>query len=172
LFPIAFHVGALLILLRYPISRDVHRAIRDGIADHQRGEEAHDPITGHTRPPADARGVDEETGWFLDNFSPRALRNLVERGPRGVVRDVLAPTAVAGLVSAAAIGGAVALLFDSLSRSQGDQLRQGMAACMVVVAGLAITALLYHSMRIGPARRMAAEPVDSETIRVHLREAA
>jgi GPH family glycoside/pentoside/hexuronide:cation symporter len=172
LFPIAFHVGALLILLRYPISRDVHRAIRDGIADHQRGEEAHDPITGHTRPPADARGVDEETGWFLDNFSPRALRNLVERGPRGVVRDVLAPAAAAGLLSAAAIGGAATLLLDSLSRSQEDQLRQGMAACMVVVAGLAVTALLYHSMRIGPARRMAAEPVDSETIRVHLREAA
>jgi hypothetical protein len=47
-----------------------------------------------------------------------------------------------------------------------------MAACMVVVAGLAITALLYHLMRIGPARRMAAEPVDGEIIRAHLREAA
>jgi GPH family glycoside/pentoside/hexuronide:cation symporter len=172
LFPIAFHLGGLLILLGYPISRDVHRAIRDGIARHQRGEEAHDPISGHTRPPANARSVDEETGWFLDNFSLRALRHIVERGPGQVVRDVLAPTAAAALVSAAAIGGAVTLLVDSLSRSQEDQLRQGMAACMVVVAGLAITALLYHLMRIRPARQMAAEPVDGETIRAHLREAA
>jgi Na+/melibiose symporter-like transporter len=172
LFPIAFHIGGLLILLRYSISRDVHRAIRDGIARHQRGEDAHDPITGHTRPPADARSVDEETGWFLDNFSLRALRQVVEHGPGGIVRDVLAPTAMAALLSAAAIGGAVALLYDSLSRSQEDQLRQGMAACMVVVAGLAITALLYHLMQIRPARQMAANPVDVETIRAHLREAA
>jgi GPH family glycoside/pentoside/hexuronide:cation symporter len=172
LFPIAFHIGGLLILLRYPISRDVHRAIRDGIARHQQGEDAHDPITGHTRPPANARSVDEETGWFLDNFSLRALRQVVEHGPGGIVGDVLAPTATAALLSAAAIGGAVALLFDSLSRSQEDQLRQGMAACMVVVAGLAITALLYHLMRIRPARRMAVDPVDAETIRAHRREAA
>jgi GPH family glycoside/pentoside/hexuronide:cation symporter len=172
LFPIAFHLGGLLILLGYPISRDVHRAIRDGIARHQGGEEAHDPISGHTRPPANARSVDEETGWFLDNFSLRALRHIVERGPGRVVRDVLAPTAAAALISTGAIGGAVTLLLDSLSRSQEDQLRQGTAACMVVVAGLAITALLYHLMRIRPARQMAAEPVDGETIRAHLREAA
>jgi GPH family glycoside/pentoside/hexuronide:cation symporter len=172
LFPIAFHVGGLLILLRYPISREVHRAIRDGIARHRRGEDARDPITGHARPPADARTIGEETGWFLDNFSPRALRQILERGPGSVVRDVLTPVAVAALSSAAAIGAAAALLFDSLSRSQEDQLRQGMAACMVVVAGLAITALLYHLMRIRPARRMAADPVDAETIRAHLREAA
>jgi GPH family glycoside/pentoside/hexuronide:cation symporter len=172
LFPIAFHIGGLLILLRYPISRDVHRAIRDGIARHRRGEDAHDPITGRARPPADGRSVDEDTGWFLDNFSLRALRRVVERGPGGIVGDVLAPTLAAALLSAAAIGGALALLLHSLSRSPEDQLRQGMAACLVVVAGLAITALLYHLMRIRPARRMAADPVDAETIRAHLREAA
>jgi GPH family glycoside/pentoside/hexuronide:cation symporter len=172
LFPIAFHMGGLLILLRYPINRDAHRAIREGIACHQRGEEAHDPIAGDTRLPADALGVDEETGWFLDNFSPRGLRRIVDRGPQGALRDVLAPTAAAALISAAAIGAAVALLFDSLSRSQEDQLRQGMAACLVVVAGLAITVLLYHLMRIRPARQMAANPVDRETIRAHLEVAA
>lgn len=172
LFPIAFHVGGLLILLRYPISRDVHRAIRDGISRHRRGEDAHDPITGRVRLPADGRSVEEETGWFLDNFSLRALRRVVERGPGDLVRDVLAPTAAAALLSAAAIGGAVALLLQSLSRSQEDQLRQGMAACLVVVAGLAVTALLYHMMRIRPARRMAADPVDAEIIRAHLREEA
>jgi hypothetical protein len=42
---------------------------------------------------------------------------------------------------------------------------------MVMVAGLAITALLYHSGRIRPARQMVANPVDAETIRAHLREA-
>jgi GPH family glycoside/pentoside/hexuronide:cation symporter len=172
LFPIAFHIGGLLILLRYPINREVHRAIRDGIARHQRGEDAHDPITGHRRPPEDARSVDEETSWFLDNFSPRALRRVVERGAGGIVREVLAPTTASALVSVAAIAAAVSLLLGSLSRSQEDQLRQGMAACLVVVAGLAITAFLYHLMRIRPARRMAAHPVDAETIQAHLREAA
>ena len=93
-------------------------------------------------------------------------------GAGEVVRDVLAATATAASVSAAAIGGAVALLLDSLSRSQEDQLRQGMAACLATVAGLAITVLLYHLMRIRPARRMAAAPVDGETLRAHLREAA
>jgi GPH family glycoside/pentoside/hexuronide:cation symporter len=172
LFPIAFHIGALLVLLGYPVSRDVHRAIRDGIARHRRGEEAHDPISGRARPPANARVVDEETGWFLDNFSARTLRRVVARGPGRVVRSALVATAAAASVSAAAIATAAMLLADSLSRSQEDQLRQGMAACMVVVAGLAITLLLYHLMRIRAARRMAAEPVDSETIRAHLREAA
>jgi len=172
LFPIAFHLAALIILLRYPINREVHGAIRDGVACHRRGEEALDPISGRMRPPANARSVDEETGWFLDNFSFSELRKISERGAGRVVREVLAPTVAAALVSASAIGAAVSLLLGSLSRSQQDQLRQGVAACMVVVAGLAITALLYHAMRIQPARRMAAEPVDGETIRAHLREAA
>ncbi len=168
LFPVTFHIIVFIIIMRYPISRDVHKAIREGIEHHRQGEKAHDPITDETLLPVDAQVVDEDTGWFLDNFSLRELRSIVESGPDGLVRRVLIPVIRAALVCIGAICAAIWLLHDSLSMSQADQLRQGVASCLVVVAGLALTVTLYHLMRIRPAKKITAEPVDAETIRNHL----
>jgi GPH family glycoside/pentoside/hexuronide:cation symporter len=170
LFPIAFHAGALAVLLRYPISRDVHRAIRESIGRQRRGEPAADPVTGRTRLPREAQRVDEQTGWLLDNFSPAELRRMARDGTRGLVGRVLGPVLISALLCAAASGCSVWLLFGSLSRSRQDQLNQGAAACLIVAAGLALTLLLYHLLRLRPAAGMARRPVDPEIIRAHLQE--
>jgi glycoside/pentoside/hexuronide:cation symporter, GPH family len=76
IFPATFYVVALLIVMRYPISERVHRAIRAGIDAHARGEPARDP---DHRPVATALG------------RARAARH------RGVVsRPLRAPRARAG----------------------------------------------------------------------------
>ncbi|MCP4757540.1 MAG: MFS transporter [Proteobacteria bacterium] len=168
LFPVLFHILGVFVILRYPINRKVHQAIRDGIESHQRGEQAHDPVTGQTRSPIHAQSVDEETGWFLDYFSLRELRRIVEKGADGLVGQVLTPSLRAALICAGSVGTSVWLLIGSLSRSQEDQFRQGLAACMVVVAGLAFTVVLFHLMRLQAAAKMTTEPVDTQTIREHI----
>jgi len=168
LFPVAFHLVTMMIILRYPISREVHTTIREGIGRHRQGMEARDPITDRSLLPADAQNVDEETGWFLDNFSPQELRGVLAKGTDTLVRRVFITVIRAALVLVGSIGLILWLLSDSLSRSQADQLRQGVAACIMVVAGLAITVMLFHVLRIRPARKMVAEPIDDQIIRAHL----
>ena len=168
LFPVAFHIIVLTIILRYPINRKTHQTIREGIDLHQQGKEAHDPITGTMLLPVDAKSVDEDTGWFLDNFSLKELQSTLGHGPDGLVKKVLIPVTRAAVICTGAILLAIWLIHDSLTMSQIDQLRQGIASCMVVVAGLALTVLLYHIMRISPARKMVSEPVDEEIIREHI----
>ncbi len=168
LFPVAFHIIVLAIILRYPINRKTHQQIQEGISLHQQGQEARDPITDSMLLPVDAMAVDEDTGWFLDNFSPRELDSVLNHGTGDLVRRVLVPVIRAGIVCLGAIVLAIYLVHDSLSMSQIDQVRQGIASCLVVVAGLALTVFLYHLMRIRPAQKMIAEPIDNETIRDHM----
>lgn len=42
------------------------------------------------------------------------------------------------------------------------------AVVAVVAAGVSLTAFFLHPLRIRPARRMARDPVSTETVRVHL----
>ena len=80
LLPAACSVLAFVIACFYPISEAVHRRIWEGIERHRRGEDAEDPITGARLKPPSGRGVDEDTGWFLDHFSARELRRYVTGG--------------------------------------------------------------------------------------------
>jgi hypothetical protein len=66
------------------------------------------------------------------------------------------------------IGTAIWLLQGALSMSQADQLKQGLASCVVIMAGLALTVTFFHLMRVHPARRMTLKPVDRETILNHI----
>jgi GPH family glycoside/pentoside/hexuronide:cation symporter len=168
LVPTMFCVVVLIIIRRYPISRQVHRTIRNSINDRQQGREAHDPITGETLLATGEQVVDEETGWFLDTFSRHELRQLVTDGPGGLLRRILIQVTGGAIVCLGAIGATVWLIQGSLSISQTDQLRQGLATCMVIVAGLALTFTLFHLMRVGPARKMTSMPVDGAIIRNHI----
>ncbi len=88
LVPAVCGLLSFLIAWRFPITEKIHRAILDGIARHERGEHAIDPLTNAIVPPPNASGVYEATGWFLDNFSPGELRRYLARGARSDPRCV------------------------------------------------------------------------------------
>jgi GPH family glycoside/pentoside/hexuronide:cation symporter len=166
IFPAGFYVTAVLIVMRYPISREAHVAIRDGIATHARGETSVDPLTGAELPPVKHRRIDEETGWFLDHFSLGELNRVLTRGPARLVSDVVRMAGLSLVVCLTATW----VTFWSLS---GVDTKPGPTSVIsVVVAGLALTAFLFHLMRLGPARRMAADPRPADEVRAHRSEQA
>jgi GPH family glycoside/pentoside/hexuronide:cation symporter len=160
--PASTGIIAFVLALFFPINEGVHREIIAGIQAHQRGEPARDPLTGTLIPPPSDRGIDEETGWFLDHFSGRELERYVQRGPALLLRS--AATAI--VVSLAILGAATQLVLQGL----GDlSTRPGLTTVLaVVVAGFALTAALYHLMRLRAARRMRQEPITAEMVRTHL----
>ena len=161
-FPIAFSVAALVVLSRYPISEAVHRKIREGIEAHARGDSAVDPLKPRTLPPPSEREVEEETGWFLDHFSPGELRRGLRLGNGRILRDVLRAAAACLIVCL----GATSLAFARIS---SVDVEPGVVAVVaVVVAGLSLTAFLFHALRIRPARRLARSGVSTDTVRIHL----
>jgi GPH family glycoside/pentoside/hexuronide:cation symporter len=164
LFPVAFYIVALSILSRYPLSEAAHVEIRAGIAAHGRGESAVDPLTGATVPLASERDVEEATGWFLDYFSAGELRRALARGNGTLLRDVVRMGLLALGIGLAATWFAVARIAD-LDVEPGP-----LAVIAVVVSGLALTALLFHILRIRPARKMARAAVAPAVVEAHLRE--
>lgn len=149
---------AFMIACFYPISRRVHQQIWQGIEQHRRGEPAHDPITGHmVRPPSD-RGVDEETSWYLDHYSLGEL----ERVARGSKRLTPRTAFLAG-VSLLVFFIACAGVMNEVDMSSEPGL---VAVLWVVVAGVAITAFLYHLIRAIAAPRMRG--IDRTAVEVHI----
>jgi GPH family glycoside/pentoside/hexuronide:cation symporter len=153
---------AMLIAVRFPITEPVHRLILAGIEAHRRGESARDPLTGRELPPPGERRVDEDTGWFLDHFSPNELRRALAHGERTLGRDTLRALLVAILVGCAGLGAAIVSLGD-LSRQPGP-----VAVLGVPLAGLALAVALFHAMRMRAARRAFQRGLDSAAVRAHL----
>ncbi|MBU4317403.1 MAG: MFS transporter [Proteobacteria bacterium] len=166
LLPVAFHIIILIIILKYPISREVHGLIRKGIDDLARGDKTTDPISGKTLVPL--KPEDEDTTWFLDNFSIKELKKIAANGPLGLVSGVFRDVIVWAFVLVSSVVFTVGMLHDSLSSSAADQLKQGVGACLVVVAGLALTLMVFHIFRVQAAKKMAAQPVKADTIRNHI----
>lgn len=163
LFPAAFYVTALAIVLRYPISEAVHRAIRAGIARHARGEPAVDPLTGALIPPPLAvAGSAEDRGWFLDYFSRRELERVLAKGPGRLRLDVWRAMGVAVLLVVAA-GVLAARSLGSLETEPGP-----LAVLAVAGGGIAFTAACFQAGRLRAARRFAAEPPPPGDIRAHV----
>ena len=160
--PSSFGLASLLIFLLFPINERTHTAVLKGIERHKLGEPAEDPLTGRLVPPPTDRGVDEDTGWFLDHFSQRELRRVLARG---------AQAALSSTVKSATVALAICALFTWLTfRNLGDlNQRPGLTTVIeVVFAGFALTAFLYHLIRIRAARRMKASPVEDRLIQSHL----
>ena len=170
LVPVLFHVVVLVTLWRYPISRQVHETIRISIQDLQQGNKAPDPITQKQLAASSDRTVDEDTGWFLDNFSKQELSRMVEDGQKGLLHSVLMKFTGSAAICLGLIGVAVWLLHGSLSVSQADQFNQALAACFVIVAGLVLTLALFHLGRVRAAGRMTQNPVDRAIIANHIEQ--
>jgi GPH family glycoside/pentoside/hexuronide:cation symporter len=162
LAPAASSLIAFLIAVRFPINEARHGEIMAGIEAHKRGEAAVDPLTGEVLPPPDDRGVDLDTGWYLDHFSRRELQRVLVHGPDRALRDV----ATAGMFSLATtmlLFGWVAGQLGDLSHKPGMLLTFG-----VVAAGFALTGLLFHALRVKPALTMRRDPIPPDVLRAHL----
>lgn len=159
--PAVFFLLSLVVMWRYELTEARHAAIREGIRRHELGQDAIDPLTGRVLPPPNVRAVDAETSWFLDHFSPRELRRLLATG-RGPLGPVLAKASAFLLV----LGVAATLAIQSVSRL--DQDPGPLPSIAIVLAGLACSGLLYHLLRIGPARRLARARPEAEILRAHL----
>lgn len=161
-FPAAFYLGALLIISRYPISEEIHRTIRAGIRVRAAERPVDDPLTGATLAPRSEAVVSDEDGWFLDHFSPRELRSALERGPRGVLARVWVAMGVSATVC---VGAGVVAFLGVRSLEQAPPLTTVLA---IVVAGLAFTAVWFHGLRLGAARRLCEGGIQPAAIRAHL----
>jgi GPH family glycoside/pentoside/hexuronide:cation symporter len=162
LTPGTFAIAAFLLARRYPITEAVHAEIRTGIAAHARGESARDPLSGELLAPPASRTVDEETGWFLDYFSPRELSRLAAGESGGLVRSV-------GGKLALSVALTLVCLLLALSGIRSLDTQPGLTPVLSVVAGgFALTAACFHALRLRRAREMQAAPVAPEIVRMHL----
>lgn len=158
--PAAFALASFFLARLYPITERVLERIHAGIAAQERGETAIDPLTGEKLAPIAARSVDEDTGWFLDYFSPRELARAA-RG-QGVVTPVALKLAVS-LVATALFGGIAAMSVETLST------QPGLAAVVSVVAGgFSLTAACFHALRLGMARTLETTRPDAAILEAHL----
>jgi len=160
--PAVFGIASYFLARLYPISETVHAEIKAGIAAHGRGEKARDPLTGESFAPPASRAIDEETGWFLDYFSPRELAKLAAGASDGLVRAVSTKLALASALTVFFFSFAVRGL-----RSLDTE--PGLAPVMCVVGGgFALTAACFHGLRLRRAREMQAAPVAPEIVQMHL----
>jgi hypothetical protein len=155
--------------MKYPISKTVHQQIRDGIALHKENREVIDPITGKTLPPMKMKTVDDDTGWLLDYFSVKELKTILEQGTQKLVSRVKIPIFQSALGFFGTTILTIWMLHDSMSMSQMDQLKQGIGSLFIILAGLSLTLMVFHILRLSTAKKMASNPVDNETIREHLK---
>jgi GPH family glycoside/pentoside/hexuronide:cation symporter len=162
LVPAASALIAGVIACFYPISEPVHRAIWNGIEAHRAGETALDPVTRRPLAPPASRGVEEDTGWFLDHFSPRELRAYVAGGSARLVGGCALHAALWGAIALAAAS-SLAFTVSDLGRDIGL-----VAVLAVVVAGFALTAVAYHGVRLRAALRLRGDPVPKDVVERHL----
>jgi GPH family glycoside/pentoside/hexuronide:cation symporter len=152
---------SFLIARRFPITEIIHNQILEGIDLHQRGEVAVDPLTGAIVPPP-TPGHDEDVGWFLDYFSSGELKRYLDKGASQPVRDVFKVAAMS--ISITIISAIYVLSRVSSLRSDPG----AMISLIVVAGGLAFAIFVFHLMRLGPARRLAAGEVPADVVRAHL----
>ena len=162
LAPAITSVLAFILALRFPITRAIHKRIWEGIRAHARGRDAIDPLTGQRLPPPTDRGLPEQTGWFLDHFSPKELRRMLVRGRHFLLRSTLVSLGIS-------LGGTILALaatiheINDLSRDPGI-----LAVLSVVVAGFAFSATCFHIFRVRAALAIRGAPIDDEQVRAHL----
>ncbi len=166
LAPAFFSLIAFFFALRYPISERIHRDIQIGVAKHAAGETTIDPLTSRELPPPDGRTVDEETGWMLDTFTPRELKRLGAEGATPVLRSVVLKSVAWGGASAVLLGGAAQSVLG-VGTDLDDVQKFGITSG-VVLGGAALAGLLFHLVRLRPARNLFTSPPPKEAVDAHL----
>jgi GPH family glycoside/pentoside/hexuronide:cation symporter len=161
LVPAVLNSIGLALMWWYPLTEKRHGEIREGVAKHARGETVIDPITGRNLPPPSLRSVDEATGWFLDYFSKRELRGLIQHGS-GVLTSVLG---WGGAFAALSIASAC----YAVTHLQGADVNPGpLPTLAIVCSGLSFSGLMFHALRIKPALRLVHETPPAAVIQSHL----
>lgn len=153
----------LLVMWWYPLSEEVHLAVREGVERHRRGQHAIDPLTGRLLSPAGSRAVDPDTAWFLDFFSSRELRNYLA-GETGLLTSVITWVIATGVLTLSCVSMAMFLIKD-LEHEPGP-----LPSLAIVLAGAGLSAFLFQLLRIAPARRLSDHPIDLAVIAQHLRD--
>ena len=162
LTPAFFSILAFFIACRFAIDESVHRAILRGIAQHQRGENAIDPLTGRVLAPPASRAVGEDDGWFLDHFSRRELTRFLRHGQQSIVRDVW----MAAMGALGVCGGAAALVAIKVTSLEIDP--GPIPVLAIVISGFAFAVGVFHLLRVRAARQLAAGTIPMEIVRTHL----
>ena len=158
--PAIIAVVTFLIALRYPLTQQVHQAIRTAIAAHERGETALDPLTGQRLAPPRV-GEDGETGWFLDHFSSRET-GWIERKETGrAIAWVWGKLAGCAAVCVGASWAGLASL-TTLADNPGID-----TVLWIVVAGLSFSAIVYHGARAGAALRLRNDAPRPDEVVAH-----
>ncbi|MCG8589514.1 MAG: MFS transporter [Proteobacteria bacterium] len=152
---------AMVVASFYPISQAVHTAIRQGIDAHARGESAVDPLTGARLAPPGDRDVDEETGWFLDHFSPRELERVEQRGPESLRAPIAFKVVLGGVVAFLATAFVVADV-RSLETEPGT-----LAVMAILIAGYGLAAAAFHAVRWHKAGQLLEQPLPKDVVRRH-----
>lgn len=166
LLPAFFSALAFVVAMRFPIDEQVHQKIRIGIAAHDRGESAIDPLTGERVLPPNQRAVDEDTGWFLDHFSRGELETYLARGGAALERRVALAAAIAFSVCVGACA-FVAAHVKTLETDPGAP-----AVLAIVVSGFALAVTCYHLVRFWQSRRLARGGIAREVVTAWLDGAA
>jgi hypothetical protein len=164
LAPATTAVLSFIIAWRFPVTEKIHREILRGIELHNSGQPAVDPMTGRQISPPSGRQVNDETGWFLDYFSPSELRRYLSKGAPSPIRDVLVAAGASLAVSVIAAAVAVLRMHD-LSRDPG-----AVVSLSVVATGFAFAVFLFHVLRFRSAWRLASGPVPPAVVQAHLAE--
>ncbi len=162
LAPATTSIIAFVIALRFPIDQRVHEQIWQSISAHQRGEYAVDPLTGRNLPPPRDRGIDEDTGWFLDHFSTGELRRVLRGGPSTVLVTA-SLWAVGSLVVSAAAAAFTYREANDLTVEPGV-----LAVLAVLVGGFAFTAFCFHLFRVRAAWKLQGAGIARELIQNHV----
>jgi GPH family glycoside/pentoside/hexuronide:cation symporter len=162
LAPATIAFVAMYVSSRFPLTEAVHRAVLEGVAAHARGESARDPLSGKLLAPPSDRGLDEDTGWFLDHFSPGELRRALTRGFGNLERDSITALAAAGLICFGSAGAAWHSV-SGLAEEPG-----AFSVLSVALAGLALAAACFHAIRIGAARRAQHAGLSPSQLQAHL----
>jgi GPH family glycoside/pentoside/hexuronide:cation symporter len=164
--PAIFAILSFIIARRFPITEKIHNAILEGVALHNRGEAALDPLTGMMVSPPKRRQVEDDAGWFLDYFSAGELKRYLAHGASQPVGDVTRAAVVSIGVSAISI----AYVLHRVSSLRSDP--GAVVSLIVVAAGIAFAIFVFHLLRLGPARRLAAGKIPNDVVRAYLREVA
>jgi hypothetical protein len=113
-------------------------------------------------PPVSDRGIAEETSWYLDHFSRGELSRVLRYGAGRAVTDVVVAASLSFLVALALSGWSVSRI-TNLTAEPGTLVTLG-----VVFAGFAVTAFIFHALRLRSALRLRDGSVAPDVIRTHL----
>lgn len=159
LAPATTGILAFCIACFYPINKQIHNKIWKGIQEHKDGATVTDPLTGYALKPPYDRGVAEDVGWHLDHFSLGELDTLVDQGS-GAVRK---RTLVAAIISLSALVASVYLLAGEVNFAREPGL---LAVTYVVVSGVSLTALVFHTIRFRASAGL--EEYRNDLLQVHI----